>query len=244
MRALPLVVRLAAMLGGLGATPAIADWKLERDVEPPSYAVIEPESSNLNIDSVVLACEEAGDARVLQLQIYPSTAGPLLPEGAAPQHLKGDQRAEIAIDGRVFSVGLLFGDTYVVLADETDRMFPRLSEHLIDAIATGKIMLLRFDLLAKRAGQPAPFDGEAVIVLQPGNGRATVSAVRRCVTMSVDAAASGMIFAAVPALFWTRDKDSLSSDLRCGTAGLEGAAAATRLDQYMFRSATKGISGL
>ena len=61
MRALPVVVRLAAMLGFLGAIPASAHWKLEQDVEPPSYAVIEPESSELNIDSVVLACEEAGD---------------------------------------------------------------------------------------------------------------------------------------------------------------------------------------
>ena len=191
MRALPLVVRLAAMLAGLGAIPALADWKLERDVEPPSYAVIEPESSNLNIDSVVLACEEAGDARVLQLQIYLSTEGPLLPKGAAPQQLKGDPRAEIAIDGRVFPVGLLFADTYAVLADETDQMFPRLSERLIDAMATGRIMVLRFDLLAERAGQPAAFDGEAVIALQSGEGRAAVSAVRRCATMTVDAASAG-----------------------------------------------------
>ena len=37
MRALRGVVRLAAMLGCLGAAPAaLADWKLERDVEPPS----------------------------------------------------------------------------------------------------------------------------------------------------------------------------------------------------------------
>jgi hypothetical protein len=193
MRALPLVVRLAAMLGCLGATPTFADWKLERDVEPSSYAVIEPENSNLNIDSVVLACEEAGDARVPQLQIYLSTEGPLLPKGAAPQQLKGDPRAEIAIDGRVFPVGLLFADTYAVLADETDQMFPRLSERLIDAMATGRIMILRFDLLAERAGQPATFDGEAVIALQPGTGGATLSAVQRCATMTVEAASAGHV---------------------------------------------------
>ena len=190
MRALPLVVRLAAMLGWLGATPAFADWKLERDVKSPSYAVIEPENSNLNIDSVVLACEEAGNAKVLQLQIYLSKEGPLLPTGATPQQLKEDPRAEISIDGRVFPVGLLFADTYAVLADETDQMFPRLSERLIDAMATGRIMVLRFDLLAERAGQPATFDGEAVIALQEGSGGATVSAVRRCV-VTVDAASGG-----------------------------------------------------
>jgi hypothetical protein len=191
MRALPVVVRLAAMLGFLGAIPALAHWKLERDVEPPSYAVIEPESSDLNIDSVVLACEETGDARVLQLQIYLSTEGPLLLKAATPQQLKDDPRAEIVIDGRVFPVGLLFADTYAVLADETDQMFPRLSEHLIDAMTTGRSMVLRFDLLAERAGQPASFDGEAVIALQSGSGVATVSAVRRCATMTVGAASPG-----------------------------------------------------
>ena len=179
------------MLACLGAAPAaFADWKLERDVEPPSYAVIEPESSNLNIDSVVLACEEAGDARVLQLQIYLSTEGPLLPKGATPQQLKDDPRAEIAIDGHVFPVGLLFADNYAVLADETEQMFPRLSERLLDAMATGRIMVLRFDLLAERAGQPAAFDGEAVIALQAGSGGAAVSAVRRCATTTVGVASA------------------------------------------------------
>jgi hypothetical protein len=80
MRGLPLAVRLGAMLGCLSAASAFADWKLERHVEPPSYAVTEPENSNLDIDSVVLACEEAADARGLQLQIYLSTEGPLLPK--------------------------------------------------------------------------------------------------------------------------------------------------------------------
>ena len=185
MRALPLALRLAAMLGCLGAAPAFAGWEVERDVEPPSYAVIEPESSNLNIDSVVLACEEAGDGRVLQLQIYLSTEGPLLPKGATPQQLRGDPHAEIVIDGRVFPLGLLFADTYVVLADEIDQKFPRLSARLIDAMVTGRIMVLRFDLLAERAGQPTAFDGEAVIELQAGRGGAAVSAVRRCVAMTV-----------------------------------------------------------
>lgn len=190
MGALPLVMRLAAMLGCLGSIPAFVHWKFERGAEPPSYVVIEPESSNLNIDSVVLVCEEAGDARVLQLQIYLSTEGPLLPKGATPQQLKGDPRAEIAIDGQVFPVALLFADTYALLADETDQRVPRLSKRLIDGMATGRIMVLRFDLLAERAGQPAAFDGEAVIALQPGSGDATVAAVRRCATMTVNAAVS------------------------------------------------------
>jgi hypothetical protein len=127
MRARSLVLRVAAMLVCLSATPAVADWKLKRDLGPPSYAVIEPEDSNLNIGSVVLACEEAGGARVVQLQIYLSTEGPLLSKRARP-------------------------------------------------------------LLAERAGQPATFDGEVMIALQPRRGDAAVSIVRRCATMTVDAA--------------------------------------------------------
>jgi hypothetical protein len=76
------------MVACLGAIPAVADWKLKRDVEPPSHAVIEPEDSNLNIDGVVLACEEAGDARIVQLQIYLSTGG-VVAQGPRPQQLKG-----------------------------------------------------------------------------------------------------------------------------------------------------------
>jgi hypothetical protein len=191
MRGLPLAVRLGAMLGCLSAASAFADWKLERHVEPPSYAVTEPENSNLDIDSVVLACEEAADARGLQLQIYLSTEGPLLPKGATPQQLKADPRAEIVIDGHVFPVDLLFADTYAVLADEMDQMFPRLSERLIDAMVTGRIMVLRFDLLAERAGQPTAFDGEAVIELQAGWGGMAVSAVWRCTTTTIDMASAG-----------------------------------------------------
>jgi hypothetical protein len=49
-------------------------------------------------------------------------------------------------------------------------------------MATGKVMVLRVDLLAERSGQPVTFDGEAVIALQPGSGGAAVSVVRRCAT--------------------------------------------------------------
>ena len=192
MRALPMVVRLAAMLQFLGAIPASAHWKLEQDVEPPSYAVIEPGLRSQHRQRRA-GCKEAGDARVLQLQIYLSTEGPLLLKGATAQQLKDDPHAEIVIDGRVFPVGLLFADTYAVLADETNQMFPRLSERLIDAMTTGRIMVLRFDLLAERAGQPASFDGEAVIALHSVSGAAAiVSAVRRCATVTVGAASAGL----------------------------------------------------
>jgi hypothetical protein len=129
---------LAFMLACLCATSSLAGtvgkfegWELEQRVDLPSYAVIEPQSTDLNIDSVVLACEQAIDSRILQLQIYPSTEGPLLPKGVLRQQLKDDPRAEIAIDGRIFPVGILFADDYAVLADETAQMFPQLSERLL-----------------------------------------------------------------------------------------------------------------
>ncbi|MDP1965972.1 MAG: hypothetical protein Q8K93_27675 [Reyranella sp.] len=187
MRDLHGVVRLAFILACFCATPSFAGtagrfegWQPEPGVDPPSYAVIDPQSTDLNIDSVVLACEEAGDRRVLQLQIYLSTEGPLGPKGVSRQRLKEDSRAEIAIDGRIFPVGILFADEYAVLADETERMVPQLSERLLDAMEKGRTMILRFDLVAELAGQPLAFDGEAVITLQAGGGGKAVSAVRRC----------------------------------------------------------------
>ena len=192
MRSLHKAVRLALMLACLGAassfggTPSgkFEGWEIEQGVEPLSYAVINPVSTNLNIDSVVLACEEAEDRKVLQLQIYLSTEGPLAPKGVESQLRKDNPRAEIAIDGRVFPVGILFADDYALLADDTAEMFPLLSEPLLDAMQTGRIMVLRFDLLAERAGQSANFDGEAVIALQAAAGGAAVSAVRRCTDRS------------------------------------------------------------
>lgn len=181
------MVRVALVLACLSATSSLAGaagtfegWELEQGVDPPSYAVIDPQSTDLNIDSVVLICEEAGDRRVLQLQIYLSTEGPLLPKGALPQQLKDDPRAEIAIDGRIFPVQILFADDYAVLADETAQMFPQLSERLLDAMETGSTMVVRFDLVAELAEQPAALDGVAVIALKAGGGGKAVSAVRRC----------------------------------------------------------------
>lgn len=163
----------------------VSGWTLEQGVDPPSYALIEPRSRNLNLDVVVLACEQAEDHRVLQLQLYLTNDGPLMPEGAATGQAKGDPRAEIVIDDQVFPVGLLFAGDHVVLSDETQAMFPRVSERLLDAMEQGTTMQLRFDLVAEPPGRLAAFDGEAVVDLQVGlagvPGKA-VAAIRRCAT--------------------------------------------------------------
>ena len=155
-------------------------WILERDVDTPSYAYAEPTSTNLNIDTVVLTCE-AGDATtILQLQLYLKDDGPLLPSGALPSQLKQHPRAEIVIDGHAIPAAILFADDHVVLADEKRGRLPALSHRLVDAMARGRTMILRLDLITEPTGGPAAFDGEAVVDLQAGAGGAAVNAVRRC----------------------------------------------------------------
>ena len=92
MQALRRIVRMALVAGivtGACLAPVLAGdveatgWTLEQGVDPPSYALIEPRSRNLNLDVVVLACEQAEDHRVLQLQLYLTNDGPLMPDGAA-----------------------------------------------------------------------------------------------------------------------------------------------------------------
>src|SRR5215218_9810538 len=49
------------------AHAANVGWDLEKDVETPSYAVVEPSSTNINVDVVVLSCEQGLGGTGLQL---------------------------------------------------------------------------------------------------------------------------------------------------------------------------------
>jgi hypothetical protein len=153
-------------------------WELERDVETPSYAVTEPASTNLNIDSVVLSCEQGPSRRGLQLRLYLLGAGPLAPLGA-DKDLTDDLTVVLIIDGLSHSAELLFADDFVVVADSADGVMPLLSDPLLDLLQAGRWMELRFRLKVAR-GQAPPFDGVAVVDLQAGPGGAAVAAVRRC----------------------------------------------------------------
>ena len=60
------MTRLPAFLltiAGLVAvtTGALAAWETETGVATPSYAVTQPETTTLNVDSLVLMCEPSGD---------------------------------------------------------------------------------------------------------------------------------------------------------------------------------------
>ena len=176
------MTRLPAFLltiAGLVAvtTGALAAWKTETGVATPSYAVTQPETATLNVDSLVLMCEPSGEPiPALQLQLYLTDDGPLLPKGAAAEALKVEPSAELEIDGQVFPAGLYFADDHVVLADDAQDPVPRLSARLLDALQKGHRLVLRTDLLAEPAGQPAAFDATLEVAL---DGPA-IAAVRRC----------------------------------------------------------------
>jgi hypothetical protein len=170
----------------LAETPRLEGWTLEPGVDAPSYAVTEPVSSNLNIDTVALLCEEGASSRIVQLQLYLSDAGPLAPKGVAASALKPNPRVEVVIDRRAFAANLYFADDYALVADSERERYPMLSESLLEAMAHGRTMTLRFDLVAKAAGKAPAFDSEAVIDLLAGRGGQAVNAVRRCATPAAD----------------------------------------------------------
>ncbi|MCW5734105.1 MAG: hypothetical protein KIS73_08265 [Enhydrobacter sp.] len=183
---LTLVTMLACMMlatASAGVQDAAGKaWVTEPGVDPPSYAVADPNESNLDIDAVVLMCNESGKRRYLVLEIYPSTLGPLLPAGAEPEQLKERPGVEITVDGRVFPAELLFADSYAVVADSHQDLAPSISaasisDALLDAMQFGKSMVLRFDLLEEEEGQPR-FDAELVLDLR--GGATAITAVRRC----------------------------------------------------------------
>ena len=159
-------------------SPAVG-WELERDVETPSYAVTEPASTNLNIDSVVLSCEQGPSRRGLQLRLYLLGGGSLAPLGAG-KDLKDDPAVDLKIDGLSHSAQLLFADDFVVVADFADGATPLLSDALLDVLQAGRLMELRFRFVKVAHVKAPAFDGIAVVDLQAGSGGAAVADVRRC----------------------------------------------------------------
>ena len=175
-----LVCLASPSVAGTADTPSTTvGWELERDVETPSYAVTEPASTNLNIDSVVLSCEQGPSRRGLQLRLYLSGAGPLAPLGSG-KDLKDDPTVDLIIDGLSHFAQLLFADDFVVVANSADGVMPLLSDALLDVLQLGRRMELRFQLVKVTRGQAPAFDGIAVVELQAGPGGAAVAAVRRC----------------------------------------------------------------
>lgn len=165
---------------------AAGGWTIEQGTDQPSYAAVEPLATNLNIDTVVLACEEAWGKKVLQLQLYLTDDGPMRPKYPTLRPFKSDPRAAISIDRLTFPVAVLFAGDYAVLADGQVGAFPSLSEALLEAMQAGSRMTLHFDLIEERPGQSAAFDGEAVVNLEAPGGRQAVAAMRRCASPAAE----------------------------------------------------------
>lgn len=171
-----------ALILGLASTVAArtphGGWDLEKDVDHPTYAFTEPSSSDLNIDTVVLSCEQGPDRNGLQLRLYLTGTGPLMPVSAGTP--KAEPRFEIAIDGVRHEARLLFADSFIVVADTEDGATPLLSDRLVRALQRGRKLELSFDLVQEQPGQAAAFDGRAIVELQAGRGGSAVTALRRC----------------------------------------------------------------
>lgn len=155
-------------------------WATERGVTPPGYAVTEPTGGNLNVDTVVLMCEELGGRRALQFELYPLEPGPLLPTGAGPQELRQDPVAEIAVDGRVFPARLMFADDHAVVTDSAKGRLPALSEGLLDALLRGQTLVIRFGLLATTAAASPAASFDSTVMVDLAAGHEAIRAVRRC----------------------------------------------------------------
>ena len=165
---LVLLATLSVLTGVADAHPPATGWDLEKDVDVPSYAVAEPANADVDIDTIVLTCEQGQRRPGLQLRLYPIGGGPLASRAAGD--LK-DPTLEFAVDGVRYAVQLLFADRFIVVADSADGAVPLLSEALLDVIQAGRRMELRFSF----AGSIA-----AIVDLQAGRGGAAVAAVRRC----------------------------------------------------------------
>jgi hypothetical protein len=174
----PVISALAAGTA-LAASGKTSSWMLEPATAKPSYAMVEPTSTNLNIDTVLLVYEQGHHGRFLQLQLYQTEEGVLAPLDAHAAAPKDEPRAEIAIDGQRFPLALVFSENFAVLGDDWDGLSPKLSDRLLRAMESGKTMIVRTDLLAEPEGPPA-FDGEAVVNLQSHGKTEAFTAMRRC----------------------------------------------------------------
>lgn len=180
---------LLVALSCMSASPTSADdlsyapgagWQLERDVDSPTYAFLEPASSDLDIDVIVLSCEQAGRKVGLQLRLYPLAPGPLRSSRSASVDLAPDILIEI--DGRRHAAQLLFADDFVVVADATEGPMPFLSAALVGSLQTGRHLTMRLHPANVSPSATAGLVFRITADLQAGIGGTAVTVLRRCGT--------------------------------------------------------------
>lgn len=183
---LPLVALLAALsplsAGRADAGDACYDpgagWQLERDVDTPTYAFIEPTITDIDIDVIVLSCEPIGQRVGLQLRLYPLEPGPLRLSHSTSVALDPD--VAIEIDGRRHTARLLFADDFVIVADAADGAVPILSSQLIASLQTGGHLVLKLHSIE---ASPTSLSVPALQItadLQAGIGGTAITTLRRC----------------------------------------------------------------
>jgi hypothetical protein len=173
------VMVASCLLVGPGLAKVGNGWELQETTRQPAFATAVPSETNLNIETVVLACERADDGDVLQLQLHPTESDVSIRAIGPPVWSYG-RRAEIRIDERSFPASVLFADDYVVLADETRGRFPMLSAPLLDAMAMGRTMFLRVPVDVDAISGDGAVDGYARVDLRAGQGGKAVAVLRRC----------------------------------------------------------------
>lgn len=161
-----------------GSRPGGPAWSLTAGDGQNLYAVATPAAATLNLKAVVVSCEIAGGLRTLNLQLYPTTQGPLLPNGASREQIKDEPRVRLEVDGAVVPADIYFAGEFAVVANQVGGGRPVITPALAAALEKGKEMILRFDLLRDQPGAP-PFDAFAVVTLNSANGAASIAAVRR-----------------------------------------------------------------
>ncbi|MBV8191644.1 MAG: hypothetical protein JO339_30705 [Alphaproteobacteria bacterium] len=169
----------ACLLVGPGLANVGNGWELEEIARQPSFAAAIPSRTNLDIEAVVLACERGDGEGVLQLQLHPTGSGPASRSIGPPVWSYG-RRAKIEIDERLFPADVLFADDYAVVANETSGRFPTLSDPLLDAMATGRTLILRLSVEVETISRDRAVDGYAKVDLQAGYGRRAIAELRRC----------------------------------------------------------------
>ena len=111
--------------------------------------------------------------------------------GTSAAELADDPRASISIDAEDYPVTIMFAGDHVLLADEVEGLFPRLSDRLIEAMQAGRTMILQFALLAPDLNRRASFDGDASIELETAGAREAIAAMRHCASLPAPGRQSG-----------------------------------------------------
>ena len=142
-------------------------WDLEKDVDAPSYAVAEPVNAAVDIDTIVLTCEQGQRRSGLQLRLYPMVGRPLASRAVGDSRSARSNWRSMAC-AMTCSCSLPTASSW--WPDSADGAVPLLSETLLDVIQAGRRLELRL----------SSADSLTIVDLQAGRGGAAVAAVRRC----------------------------------------------------------------